>query len=575
MHQEFFLGQAGSEYHRLKIDTSVYATVQQLRSALGRSFSFADPDAARIYSSEHGELTSLEKIQSHISPLELRVNADGPVITPAGPRPLPVVGNHYEVYPDALGNYDRLFARYGRMFKTVNMGTTIYHTNDPEIARFVLREGDFFTKTTSDPAHPLFYMQEQTALFTCDSASPAYPLAHKFVPPALSPRAVAHHTPLVQQAARSIFPVLDELDRADRAFNVYQYMFKMGGQVIWRVVVGQDVAHFAAVDSPPTPAIRLFGEYLGLMKKMSLRPSWFGALPFGSPARLRAVRNELFATVERAMDAAVTPGADTLPLRDPLSQQRAACVADFLARARDDAGAALPRDVLLGNVTVLLGAGFVTSASLLSWSLYALVTYPGNQERLLQEIVDHGLDADADADANANAARPWSYEQVHRLRFLDAFVKETQRLHSPSFQTARNAKTDVVLPGGYLVPKGGVVIACFPSMHKNPRFWDNPARFDPDRWMGDGVAAEAARKGLYTPFAAGARGCVGFNLALLEVKMVLVELVYRYHFEDASPEPVVYDPEFLVTRPLNFYASPVRRTKWPAKSAVEERVGEK
>ena len=105
------------------------------------------------------------------------------------------MGNHYEIYPDPLGNYDRLFTRYGPMIKTVNMGTTIYHTNDPEISRHVLREGDLFTKTTSDPSHPLFYMNDQTALFTCDSASPAFALSHKFVPPAMSPRAMAHHAP--------------------------------------------------------------------------------------------------------------------------------------------------------------------------------------------------------------------------------------------------------------------------------------------------------------------------------------------------------------------------------------------
>ncbi|KAK0672131.1 hypothetical protein QBC41DRAFT_299866 [Cercophora samala] len=46
--------------------------------------------------------------------------------------------------------------------------------------------------------------------------------------------------------------------------------------------------------------------------------------------------------------------------------------------------------------------------------------------------------------------------------------------------------------------------------------------------------------------------------------MVLAELVYNYKFEDASPEAVVYDSEFLVTRPLNFYASATRRTEWPS-----------
>ncbi|ERF73413.1 hypothetical protein EPUS_08556 [Endocarpon pusillum Z07020] len=69
------------------------------------------------------------------------------------------------------------------------MGTTTYHTNDPEISRHVLREGDMFTKITSEPAHPLFYMSDQSALFTCDTDSPAFSVSHKFVPPAMSPRA--------------------------------------------------------------------------------------------------------------------------------------------------------------------------------------------------------------------------------------------------------------------------------------------------------------------------------------------------------------------------------------------------
>ncbi|KAL2192303.1 cytochrome P450, partial [Corynascus similis CBS 632.67] len=475
---------------------------------------------------------------------------------PPGPKALPVVGNHYELYPDPLGNYDRLFARYGSMIKTVDMGTATYHTNDPEISRHLLREGEFFTKTTSDSSHPLYYLSDPNALFTCDTSSPSFGISHKFVPPALSPRAIAHHAPLIRDAARDIFGVLDELETKDLAFNVYQDMFKLGGQVIWRVVVGQDLQHFRAINTPPALPIRLFGEYLHLMKKVSLRPKWHGRLPFGEPARLRVVRDKLLAEVERALEKCVTPGKGTLSLSNPAASLDASCVADYLCRARDEKGQGLPKEVLQGNTVALLGAGFTTSASLLSWALYALVKYPGNQERLLQELVNNGADGE----------KAWTYDQLHAMKFLDYFVKETQRLHSPSFQTARNAKKDVVLPGGYLIPAGSVVISCFPSLHKNPAHWDNPLRFNPDRWAGEGVAAQAVRKGLYTPFAAGKRGCVGFNLALAEVKMVLAELVYHYHFEDASPEPVLYDPQFLVTRPLNFYASATKRTEWPTPS---------
>ncbi|KAJ5000864.1 Cytochrome P450 4F8 [Colletotrichum sp. SAR 10_66] len=455
-------------------------------------------------------------------------------------------------YP--LGNYDRLFDRYGPVIKTVNMGTTIYLTNDPDVSREVLREGQFFTKTTSDPSHPLYYMRNNEALFTCDSDAPAFKLAHKFIPPSLTPKAVRHYTPIVQACVDRSFKVFDELDDKELAFNVYQYTFKMAGEIIWKVILGMDLGHFDSIDSKPHETIRLLGEYLSLMKKTSLRGSWYGYLPFGTPKRLRLVRQLLWDGVakgiEESMPAETSPD---LPMKD--AALNATCVADYLRRATDDNGEKLPEDIMLSNCVILVGAGFVTTSSLLAWLIYALVKYPGNQERLLQELVDHG----------AEAGKEWSYDELTEMPFLDKFVKETQRMHNPSFQTARNAKEDVVLPGGYFLPKGAVVIPTFPSIHKNAAHWDNPTRFDPDRWETEGV--KGRHKMAYTPFAAGTRGCVGYNLALLEVKSAMAKLVYRYHFEDASTEAVVYDPEFIVVRPLNFYARAVKRTKWPQKQA--------
>jgi cytochrome P450 len=498
---------------------------------------------------QRNHLSTLKDVQETKGVIELRATRYESIREPPGPRSLPFVGNRYELYPDVLGNYDRLFSLYGPMTKTVNMGTTIYHTNDPEISRHLLREDKLFTKTTSDASHPLHYMGGQDMLFTCDSASPAFAPSHKFVPPTMSPRAVAHFMPLIQDATQSIFTVFDELAESDLAINVYQYMFKLASQIIWRVVLNQDLKHFETPKTPPSLPIRLFGEYLSLMKKLSLKPRWFKYLPFGDAARLKIVQQQLFDICEDAMSATIDKDGLPLSLSDPTALQSASCVADFLYRARDKDGEGLPYDLVRGNVVVSTGAGFTTSSSLLTWALYALVRYPGNQERLLEEIVSHRGDTD----------KRWTYDEIHSMKFLDCFIKEVLRLHSPSFQTARNAKQDAILPGGYLIPKGSIVIACFPSIQKNPAHWENPLRFDPERWMKEGFAAQMARQGSYTPFAAGGRGCVGFNLALTQVKLVMAELVYRYEFEDSSPEAVVYDPEFLVVRPLNFYAGMTRR----------------
>ncbi|KAH8702679.1 putative cytochrome P450 monooxygenase [Phaeosphaeriaceae sp. PMI808] len=548
MRKEFYIRCKDGE-HSHSLDVSPFTSLEQLKGTLAEIFAFADTKSLWLVDEQRNHLSTLNDVQQTKGIIELRATRYESIREPPGPRSLPFVGNRYELYPDVLGNYDRLFSLYGPMIKTMNMGITIYHTNDPEISRHLLREDKLFTKTTSDASHPLHYMEGQDMLFTCDSASPAFAPSHKFVPPTLSPRAVAHFMPLIQDATQAIFTAFDELAKSDLAVNVYQYMFKLASQIIWRVVLNQDLKHFEAPKTPPSLTIRLFGEYLSLMKKSSLQPQWFKYIPFGDPARLKIVRQQLFDIVEDAMSACIDKDGPLLSLSDPTALQSASCVADFLYRARDKDGEGLPYDLILGNVVVSAGAGFTTSASLLSWALYALVRYPGNQERLLEEIVSH----------RGNTEKRWTYNEIHSMKFLDCFVKEVLRLHSPSFQTARNAKQDAILPGGYLIPKGSIVIACFPSIQKNPAHWENPLRFDPDRWMKEGLAAQMARQGSYTPFAAGGRGCVGFNLALTQVKLVLAELVYRYEFEDSSPEAVVYDPEFLVVRPLNFYAGLTRR----------------
>ncbi|KAK2036705.1 cytochrome P450 82A2, partial [Colletotrichum somersetense] len=545
--QQFTIGQGASERcHTLGFPG--IESMEELKAGIARIFSVADYKSICFYN-QRDILTSLDKIENNEGPVHIRANGEV-VREPPGPEPLPYVGNRYEIYPDPLGNYDRLFARYGPVIKTTNMGTTIYLTNDPDVSREVLRDGKFFTKTTSDPSHPLYYMRNNEALFTCDSDAPAFKLAHKFIPPSLTTKAVRQYTPTVLACAAKSFKVFDELDKQQLAFNVYQYTFKMAGEIIWKVILGMDLGHFDSIDARPHETIRLLGEYLSLMKKTSLRGSWYGYLPFGTPKRLKIVRKLLWDGVAKGIEESTKTKGD-LPMKD--AALHSASVADYLRRATDEHGEKLPENLLLSNCVIMIGAGFVTTSSLLAWLIYALVKYPGNQERLLQELIDYGASSD----------KPWSYEELSEMPFLDRFVKETQRMHNPSFQSARNAKLDVVLPGGYLIPKRSVVIPTFPSLHKNPAHWDNPTCFDPDRW--DTSAVKRRHKMSYTPFAAGARGCIGYNLAFLEVKSVLAKLVYRYHFENASTKAVVYDPEFIVIRPLNFYARAIKRTGWPEK----------
>lgn len=256
--------------------------------------------------------------------------------------------------------------------------------------------------------------------------------------------------------------------------------------------------------------------------------------------------------VEHAIRDCKRGGTKDLPITD--AALNATCLVDFLTRAVDEKGNKLPHDLVLTNLISVLGAGFMTISSLLSWLIYCLATYHGNQDRLLQEFIDFGVTADTE----------WTYDLVHSMPFLDSFIKESMRLHSPSFQPGRNARKDMILPGGFKLPKDAILIPNIPAIHKNPAFWSNAERFEADRWDTDEV--NNRHKSSYLPFATGPRGCIGYNFALAQTKILLPNLVYRYHWESVSEEPIEYDPEFQVVRPLNLYARAVKRTEWPSKS---------
>lgn len=469
-----------------------------------------------------------------------------------GPKGYPVVGSYYEVYPDHLGNHQRLFEQYGPVFKTTDFGRTTYHTNDPAVAAVCFAEDGYWAKMINSD-HPLAGIKDPMAgVFLSDSKTEAWRLVHKYMGPALSPKAVRHYTPQMQETAEKSFAIFDELDKKGEAWNVYQYMFKMGSTAIGKLALNIDLHHFDSIDAPLHRLVTAVGENLELNKKISTRGEWYAHLPFGDAARLKKTIAELGAIIQDAVDNVTATGSEDLPIAD--SALQASCIVDHLTRAVDPKGEKLPSKYLTHATSVAVGAGFVTTASLLSWCLYSFVSYAGNQERFLQELVDYGVTEDT----------TWDPDLANAMPFLGKFIKEVQRLHNPSYQPGRTALGDNILPGGYKIPADAVMIVALHNLHNNPSVWDNPHKFDPDRW--DTEKVKSRHKNAYTPFAAGPRMCIGFNFALQEVRVILSELIYRYEFSKVGDEPVEYDPSFQLIRPMNLYVRATRRTKWPKKS---------
>ncbi|KAJ9492643.1 hypothetical protein VN97_g604 [Penicillium thymicola] len=546
--QFYLLGEPVSSVRNIDVDPK--SDLGGLKDLIAAHFAIVESSGIDFLAQDL-HLNEIAEITSANTPIAITIDGNA-VRDPPGPKGFPYVGNFFEVYPDHLGNHQRLFEQYGPVIKTTSLGRTTYQTNDPAISAIVFAESDFFTKKINE-AHPLYPLKQTAAgVFLGDTDTPEWKVAHKFLPPALGPKAVRHYAPIMQKTVEDSFKVFDDFDEQGEAWNVYQYMLKLGSQAVGKLTLGLDFQHFSNRDAQMHEMVHLIAGVLSLNKKVSSKGDWYGKLPFGDPKRLRDINARVEQIVGETIQQTARGGDEDLPLQD--AALKASNMIDYAVRATDNKGEKLPESSLIWALVVATGAGFTTTSSLLSWLIYGLVTYPGMQERLLQELIDNDIDENTVMTADV----------TDRLDFLDKYIKETQRRHNPSFQPGRTARVDLVLPGGYKIPKDSVILPALHHIHNNPDLWDNPNRFNPDRWDTDEV--KCRHKAAYIPFAMGPRMCIGFNFALQEIKVFIPKLIFRYNFIREGNEPIEYDPMFQLIRPNNLYVRAERRVKWPAKT---------
>jgi len=198
---------------------------------------------------------------------------------------------------------------------------------------------------------------------------------------------------------------------------------------------------------------------------------------------------------------------------------------DMLLDARDENGAGMSDLHLRDEVMTLLLAGHETTANTLAWTLYLLAQNPERQSRLEAEVrtVLDGHVAEA--------------ASLDRLPYTQMALMEAQRLYPPAWAIGRKALRDFEV-SGYRIPAGTNIIVSQWVLHRDPRLYPDPERFDPERWREEVAGRRSLPKFAYLPFGAGPRVCVGASLALTESALVLATLIERFRFSLASAEPV-------------------------------------
>ena len=194
----------------------------------------------------------------------------------------------------------------------------------------------------------------------------------------------------------------------------------------------------------------------------------------------------------------------------------------FLTRAVDERGEPAFSEIeVLDEVIEMLMASHETTGATLAWAFHFLSRNPSTRERLEREIDDVLGD------------RPVAMPDYDRLVYTRAVLDETLRLATPSYYIGRRAIADCAI-GGYAVPKGSNVQLCCYAAHRDARYFPEPDRFRPERWL----APQPERpKYAFMPFGAGSRGCVGETFARMSAVCALAAVTQKWRLEVVSTEP--------------------------------------
>lgn len=186
----------------------------------------------------------------------------------------------------------------------------------------------------------------------------------------------------------------------------------------------------------------------------------------------------------------------------------------MLLEARDeDDGTRMTDRQLRDEAMTLFMAGHETTANTLAWVWYLLATHPEVESKLHAEL------------DNVLTDRPPTFDDLPRLPYAEHVVTEALRLYPTVWILGREA-TEPCEVGGYHVPAGRTIFMSQWVIHRDPRFFDDPLTYRPERWA-DGLARRIHRYA-YFPFGGGPRICIGSGFAMMEAVLLLATVARRY-----------------------------------------------
>lgn len=414
---------------------------------------------------------------------------------PPGPPEWPIVGQSFRYMTDVIGLM-RETAGYGDLTTMSTKPALVYLVNHPDLIQelFVNNHQSVGRGRTTATLRYLL----GNGLVTSDD--PLHLRQRRLMQPQFHHRRIAGYAEIMTDFSRRHEARWQDGARVDMAREMGELTLHIVVKTLFGLEIPDTVRRIGQ-------AFEAGNEYIKAQdnRPQGLRPL-VHRLPFPATIRFRRGLAYLDETVYDLIDQRRRSGLEG---DDLLS---------LLLNVRDEE-AANPEDAVMTDVQLrdevitLFAAGHETTAVALTWTWFLLATHPDIQARFHAELDD------------ALGRRDPTLEDLSNLPFTERILTESMRLYPPIWSTSRMAFQPFTL-GDWHISAGAILVAPQLIVHRDPRWFDDPLEFRPDRWTPEFRAG--LHRFAYYPFGGGPRLCIGEGFAWMEAMLLLATMGQRW-----------------------------------------------
>ena len=430
---------------------------------------------------------------------------------PPGPKGVPFLGSVPAFNRERLGFLLDNARHYGDVVYYRLLNYNVYQLNHPDYIQEVLvNQAEQVNKGKLDKA--VLSQTVGTGILT--SEGEFHRAQRKLMQPAFHHKRIeAYGQVMTDYTARML-----KSWRAGQTLDIHEAMTTLTMQIVSKTLYDADMSN----------ASDAIGEAVHVVNQIGGQQFQQGYVP---PKWLPTRQNRQSRQAIKKLDALMMP---IIEERRKSGEDKGDLLSMLLLAQDEDSGNGMTDRQVRDEAVTLFVAGHETTSNLLSWAWHLLAQHPQAEARLHDEV-----------DSVLGGVAP-TLADLARLPYTDWVIKEALRLNPPAWiLNGRTPLTDLEV-GGYTIPTGSLIFISPYVMHRDPRYFDNPDAFIPERWA-DGLDKRIPRYA-YFPFGGGPRVCIGNQFALMEAKLVLATIAARYQLALASSEPVELDP-LITLRP--------------------------